>query len=192
MTKISIIIPCYNAEKYIDRCIQSVANQTIGIECLQIICVDDASTDNSVYKLMEWEKRYPDNLCLIRLDENRRQGYARNLALDYAEGEYIFLVDADDWIEPDALETMYNIADSGHMDVVACRVKRDPEDELVFFSDTMTGAEDRDIFVESNDDRKGLILQHLGMGAYEKFIRRDFLIENNILYPEGYCYEDMY
>ena len=74
--KISVIIPCYNVEKYIDRCLASVARQTIGIEKLEIICVNDASTDGTWQKLSAWERKYPQNILLVDCAQNGKLGRA--------------------------------------------------------------------------------------------------------------------
>lgn len=68
--KVSVIIPCYNVELYIDRCLNSVVNQTIGLDKLEIICVNDASTDGTWEKLCSWEKKYSENIILINCTEN--------------------------------------------------------------------------------------------------------------------------
>ena len=81
MKKISVIIPCYNVERWVDRCLTSIIRQTTGINELEIICIDDASTDNTWEHLQEWEQRYPENILLIRQEVNRRQGTARNIGL---------------------------------------------------------------------------------------------------------------
>lgn len=88
MALISIIVPCYNVENYIDRCVSSLVSQTIGIENLEIILVNDASRDNTLFKLYEWEKKYPDSIMVITYDENIRQGGARNVGLSYATSDY--------------------------------------------------------------------------------------------------------
>lgn len=75
MFKISVIIPCYNVSSYIDRCLTSIVNQTIGVGCLQIICIDDASTDDTLLCLQKWEQQYPDNIVLIHLDVNNQNSY---------------------------------------------------------------------------------------------------------------------
>ena len=89
MKKVSIIIPCYNVERWIDRCMTSIAVQTMGIDDLEIICIDDASTDGTWKHLQKWEQSFPENVLLIRLEENRRQGAARNIGLQYASAEWI-------------------------------------------------------------------------------------------------------
>ena len=68
--KISVIIPCYNVEKYIDRCLASVAAQTIRLDKLEIICVNDASTDGTWQKLLVWERKYPQNILLVDCAQN--------------------------------------------------------------------------------------------------------------------------
>lgn len=103
--KFSIIVPCYNVEKYIDECMESILNQSFGLDRLQIILVDDASTDNTREKLEYYADKYPDNIVVVLCDINGRQGTARNIGMQYEEGEYVSFVDADDVISSD----MYNI-----------------------------------------------------------------------------------
>ena len=74
---ISIIIPCYNVEQYLDRCFNSLKNQTLGFERMEFIFVNDASTDHTLKKLTELEAEYPENIIVINFEENRRQGTAR-------------------------------------------------------------------------------------------------------------------
>ena len=76
--KINVIVPCYNVEKYIDRCLDSVVGQTIGLDKLEIICVNDASTDGTWDRLSAWEKRYPLNIRLINCPRNGAQGRAQH------------------------------------------------------------------------------------------------------------------
>ena len=107
MKKVSVVIPCYNAAAWLPKCFLSLAEQTMGMEDLELIFVDDASTDNgrTWEMLLLFERAYPDSVIVIRLEENRRQGGARNEALLYASGEYISFVDADDWVLPGLYET---------------------------------------------------------------------------------------
>lgn len=72
--KISVIICAYNEERHIDRCLESVVNQTIGLDMLEIVVVNDASTDGTLDKLYAWEKRFPDNILVVTYDENLRLG----------------------------------------------------------------------------------------------------------------------
>lgn len=117
---ISVIIPCYSAESYIDYCLESIVSQTIGIDQLEIILVNDASTDSTYEKLCEWEQRFPESILVISYDENLRQGGARNVGLNYARGTYLSFVDIDDWIEPDMYEKMFSKAVAFDTDIVIC------------------------------------------------------------------------
>lgn len=109
-------------EKYIDRCLSSVVQQSIGMEHMQIILVNDASTDNTLEKLLLWETRYSDNILVITYEQNLRQGGARNIGLNYATGDYIGFVDSDDWIEPDMYEVLVEKMFEGVYDVVNCQL----------------------------------------------------------------------
>ena len=103
---ISIIVPCYNAEKYIGRCLESLRNQTYTN--IEILCIDDKSTDNSLAiceKLVKKDSR----IRLIRRAQNGGLSSTRNLGICEAQGEYVAFVDADDWVAPDYLETLYRL-----------------------------------------------------------------------------------
>ena len=106
MKKVSVIIPCYYAKKWLPQCFLSLANQTIGTDSLELIFIDDASRDKGETweLLLMFERAYPDSVIVIRLEENKRQGGARNEGLSYATGEYIAFVDADDWVKPQLFE----------------------------------------------------------------------------------------
>lgn len=108
MIKVSIIIPIYNAEKYLRQCIESVRCQTL--KELEIICVDDGSIDDSC-QIVEQFKLQDTRICLFK-QKNQGAGVARNLALRNARGKYVAFLDADDYyIDIDALETMYNASE---------------------------------------------------------------------------------
>ncbi len=125
MEKISVIIPCYNVVSYIDRCLSSVMEQSIGLENVEVICVDDASVDNTVEKLLVWEQTYPDSIIVVKSGKNGRQGTARNIGLTYASGDWVAFIDSDDWIEPDYLERLYEKADIKALDMGCCEAVRE-------------------------------------------------------------------
>lgn len=110
--KVSVIIPCFNATKWLPKCFLSLVQQTIGIENIELIFVDDASTDNGETwnMLQEFECAYPESILILKLEENMRQGGARNIALQYATGEYIAFVDSDDFVTSDFLQVVYKAA----------------------------------------------------------------------------------
>lgn len=99
--KVSVLVAVYNAEKYLRKCLDSLVNQTH--RDLQIICIDDASTDSS-WQVLEEYAGCDARICLLRMPENRGQAAARNRGLEVAEGEYITMLDSDDWFSPDAIE----------------------------------------------------------------------------------------
>lgn len=114
MKKISLIIPAYNAEKYIDRCLDSVVNQTM--QEIEIIIVNDGSTDATGQKINRWA--YQDSRIIVLHQSNNGISSSRNTGLSKATGEYIAWLDADDWAEIDMLETMYNAAKHNVADIV--------------------------------------------------------------------------
>ena len=97
--EVSVIVPVYNVEKYLNRCVESLLNQTY--KNIEIILVNDASPDNSIAIMKEYEKKYPDIIKCIYLTKNVRQGGARNRGLKIAKGKFICFVDSDDWVDSD-------------------------------------------------------------------------------------------
>lgn len=116
--KVSIIIPVYNAAKYLEEMIASLAVQTL--KELEFIFVDDCSTDNSLEILYKFEKKDSNRVLIIKCDENQGPGGARNIGLQYASGEYIAFADSDDYVKPEMYEHMYNKAIDGDYDLVEC------------------------------------------------------------------------
>lgn len=186
--KISIIVPCYLVEKYIDRCVNSLLNQTIGIDNLELIFINDASPDNTLAKLLSFEQRYPDSIIVINSEVNMKQGGARNLGLQYASADYIGFIDSDDWIEPTMYEKLYTKAVSYNCDVVACELKR-------VFNETTpmgsTGNQDCLFIIEDEKSRKELLISRLGSGSVcTRLFKKSLIFDNNIFFPEGLAYED--
>ena len=111
--KISVIVPVYNAEKYLHRCIDSILSQTL--DEIELILINDCSTDNSI-NIINSYKSY-DNVKIIDLEENIGPGGARNNGLSCAQGYFICFVDSDDYIDKTMLETLYKIATRGKHDI---------------------------------------------------------------------------
>ncbi len=119
MVKISVIIPVYNDEKYIRECLDSIANQTLND--IEIICINDGSTDSSLEILNEY---YKDKRIVIINQPNQGSAIARNKGLDIAQGEYIGFLDADDiYIDSKSLEMMFNAAKENDADMVSANLK---------------------------------------------------------------------
>ena len=115
--KVSVIVPVYNVEKFIDKCLNSLVNQTL--KEIEIIVVNDGSPDNSQKVIDEYVKKYPDKIKSF-IKENGGQGSARNMGIEKAVGEYISFVDSDDWLDLDTLEKMYFLAKKDKSDIVIC------------------------------------------------------------------------
>lgn len=191
MPEISIIIPCHNVEEYVMRCFDSLKQQTIALSNLELIFVDDASTDHTWEVLQEIERLAPEQTCIIHLDENMRQGGARNVGLSYATGTYIGYVDSDDWVEPDMYETLYRRITEDGSDLAFCRHFRDDGQHTPSLSGN--GAEDAVISVETPLQRTQFILSGvIGFNVWDKLYRKDFLLDNQIFFPQHLAYEDIF
>lgn len=105
MTKISIIIPVYNVEKFISRCLDSLINQTM--KDIEIIVIDDKSKDNSLSILKTYKELYPEKIRVVENAQNIGAGATRNRGLELASGDYISFIDSDDYIDLDMLEQLY-------------------------------------------------------------------------------------
>ena len=130
MSKISVIVPVYNVEKFIKRCLDSIINQTT--KDLEIILVNDGSTDNSGKICDEYAKL--DNRITVIHKENGGISSARNIGLDVATGEWIAFVDSDDYIEKDMYEVLYKTAIEKNVDICACFFKYLTVDNKILFN----------------------------------------------------------
>lgn len=191
MKKVSVIIPCFNATKWLPKCFMSLVQQSIGIAQLELIFVDDASTDNGAtwQMLQEFERAFPESILILQLEENMRQGGARNIALQYATGEYIAFVDADDFVAENFLEEAYRYAKNENADLV--------QFEYEFYTDRLgTVSSGRTITPEiieihSHDERARLLMaEKVTYGCWNKLYRHALLKEANVTYAEHVIYEE--
>lgn len=188
--KVSVIVPCYNAEQYIDRCVASLASQTIGVEALELIFVDDASTDTTFSKLTCWEQRFPNSILVIACEQNGRQGRARNIGMEYAAAPYLFFLDADDWIEGETLEEMYRIAVETGVDTVIGQMGRDAGNGFIPDEFRFVGSYNEKVVLTKEQRRTFL---ECGMAAVcGRLYRTDFLREHKLSFLEETAYEDNY
>ena len=192
---ISLIIPCYNVEKYIDRCLNSVVNQTIGLENLEVILVNDASTDDTLSKLYNWQNQYPNDISVITYTENIRQGGARNKGILASTCPYIGFIDSDDWVEPEMYEEMYNAILKYNVDVVKVKCLRDsnsdgcindslPGECIITNAKTTNGVY---LMEDENTGRNGL-----NGGVWSCLYKKKLIETANVLFPEKTRYEDNY
>ena len=177
MIKVSIIVPVYNSELFIEKCLNSLANQTL--KDIEIIIVNDGSTDNSQKIIDDYKKRYSNIVDFVK--ENGGQASARNLALTKASGDYILFVDSDDYIEYDACEKLYNCAKENDSDIVACDyyITTDDDSYHKILDNKKTGVV----------DIKNYFL--CDVGPCNKLFRFDFLKSVGFSFPEGIIYEDL-
>mgnify|MGYP004515375493 CR=1 FL=1 len=124
---VSVIIPVYNVEKYLDKCLLSVVEQTM--KDIEIILIDDGSTDNSLLKCKEWESK--DSRIKVYHQKNQGVSVARNLGIEKSMGDWIAFIDSDDWIEPNYVEELYKIARESDADISICGFYFDYSDESV-------------------------------------------------------------
>ena len=189
--KISIIIPCYNVEKYIDRCFDSLKNQTIGIDNMELIFVNDASTDNTLDKLTEYEQSYPESIIVINFDQNMRQGTDRNVALNYASAPYIGYVDSDDWVELDMFEKMVAAIEKYDCDFVECqwdyaRSENNRQPTKSFGKPGYMDLTDPNI-------RKDFVASKVALvSLWDKVFKKSFIVDNDIFCPEQIVNEDIF
>ena len=115
MVDVSLIVPVYNMEQYLVKCMDSLVNQTL--ETIEIVCVDDGSTDRSYAILKQYEEAYPDKVVVLR-KENGGQATARNLGIQKSTGRYIGFVDSDDYVHTSMFEMMYQVMEEKHCDLV--------------------------------------------------------------------------
>lgn len=180
---ISIIVPVYNVEKYLDRCIQSILNQTF--KDFELILVDDGSTDNSGFICEKYKEM--DNRIVVIHKENGGLSSARNTGLDIAIGKYIGFVDSDDYINENMYEILYNEAIKNNSDVVVSDFEKVCENkEHINYKLDKYEIENYNNIEALNQlfESKNVIF----IVAWNKLYKRQ--IFNNLRYEEGKIYED--
>lgn len=174
MIKVSVIVPAYNVENYIEKCLESLVNQTL--EEIEIIVVNDGSTDNTKQKIEEFLAKYPEKIKYLE-KENGGLSDARNFGIPYAEGKYIGFVDSDDYVEKDMFEEMYKKAEQENSDMVECDFIWEHPDKQKIDTGKIYG-------------NKKDALMYARVVAWNKLIKRETLEKANIKFPKGLRYED--
>lgn len=179
--KISVIIPCYNVQKYIMRCFDSIYSQTYGFENLEVILIDDLSTDNTWSILESLQIQYPENVISLKIQKKGKCGGVRNLGMDICTGKYITFVDADDYVHPDMLRVLHDRMTEDDYDVAQCGVscfKADKPNVL-----EVNDFEIQRLDLDNVDNRKNLIIGLTGftnVTAWAKLYSTKFIIEHNL------------
>ncbi len=116
--QLSIIVPVYNVENYLETCISSLVNQDLDKDTYEIVTINDGSTDNSLFILEQLKAKYPNTNIKIITQENQGLSGARNTGFDNANGTYLICVDSDDTLLPDTIKPLINIAQNNHLDIL--------------------------------------------------------------------------
>lgn len=186
MIKVSVIIPVYRVEAFIERCAVSLFSQSLREA--EFIFVDDASPDNSIAIVKKCLTKYPERerqTRIIRHPVNLGISAVRNDGLEAAQGEYVYYCDSDDWVEPEALEKMYRAAGDGAVDIVYC-------DFFLSFENNERYMSNPDYSTAEEMLRKGFLGGKMKYNLWNKLVRRDLYTENGFRFPEGHSVgEDM-
>ncbi len=186
MKKVSVIVPIYNVEQYLAKCLDSIINQTY--KNLEIICVNDCSPDNSEKILNEYSKK-DDRIKILNREKNGGLSAARNSGLDIATGEYVYFIDSDDWIDDDYLEQMVKKIEDNNVDMILnTNIVKESETQSEHFVWQKYNKKN----TEGEFLDKVTALTNSQCMIYCHLYKRDFLINNKLRFPEGYIHEDEY
>jgi len=182
--KISVVVPVYNTEKYIEKCLHSLVNQTL--KDIEIIIVNDGCTDNSISIVKEISSN--DSRIKIINQTNQKQGAARNNGMREAKGEYIGFVDSDDWVDLDYYEKLYSAAREYDCDIALAtnvRIGKKKTKKRINI--------EKKTYVTSLEDKINIGNQAKNPCPTNKIYRRKFLEDNNIFFPEKvYCEDKLF
>lgn len=185
--KVSVIIPVYNAEKYLRQCLDSVINQSLRE--IEIICVDDGSIDGSTDILLEYAAK--DERIRVIAQKNGGPGKARNYALTVAAGEYIIFLDADDWFEWNMLSAMIDTAIRNEADITICKAERfDDLTGKVLDSAWMLKEQYLPGEAFAPEEIAGHLFQFTYGQVWDKLYSARFLKKTGITFPDLRCAED--
>ena len=188
MIKVSVIVPVYNVELYIQDCLDSIINQTL--KDIEIICVDDCSTDNSFSILDEYSKR-DNRVKLLRHSQNKGLGPARNTGIYASNGEYIAFIDSDDFLSTDYLENLYNTAKKYDSDIVSTLNLYYYEEgvltEKYCHINKYISKKDKNIegksYISINDEKNNS-KEYLYVTSTNKIYRKKFILDNNLFFMD--------
>ncbi len=174
MIEVSVIVPVYNVEPYLEQCLDSLVNQTMSE--IEIIIVNDGSTDNS-QKIID---RYAEKYAQIRAftKENGGVSDARNYGLEHASGKYIGFIDSDDFVKTDMYEKLYKKAEQGHYDIVEC--------DLIHYWPDHTSVE----VGERIQDRQKMLMDGRSV-VWNRLVNREWLLSTGIKFKKDKIYEDV-
>lgn len=184
---ISVVIPVYNAEKYLNACLDSILTQ--DFEDYEIVCINDGSKDHSLDILQTYQAQYPDKI-VVKSIPNGGQANARNTGIELSKGDYIVFVDSDDDMKPNALRKLYDVMSKNKSDMVVCEIDRIFTQKKSIFDGFSF---DTSLHIEGSTSIKDHpeIIPYITAAPYAKLISKDFLIRNDIQFIKGKIYEDL-
>ena len=187
---VSIIIPAYNVEAYVDRCLDSVIRQTY--DSLEIICIDDSSTDATLEKLEQWKQKDMRVRC-VKNESNLGLSRTRNKGMEIAKGEYIFFLDADDYLELNCIEILVTTSDKNKTDMLGYSFKTEFENSNIAEKYNTMIADGREIELT---DGKDYFIQDVDSKtvhcmSVSYLYRTEFIRNNNLQFETGIIHEDM-
>ena len=175
MKSVSVIVPFYNVESYIGRCLDTLVKQTL--DDIEIILVNDGSKDRSKIVVDKYIKEYPEKIVYLE-KENGGLSDARNFAIPYTKGEYIAFLDSDDYVNVEMYKDMYELAKRENSDMVECDFYWEYPDK-----------KKEDIGVIYNGKKE--MIEKVRVVAWNKLIKKDILEKSKVIFPKGYRYEDV-
>lgn len=175
MPKVSVIVPFYNVENYIEKCLETLVNQTL--KDIEIILVNDGSKDRSIDIVKKFINEYPEKIVYLEKG-NGGLSDARNFGIPHAKGEYIAFLDSDDYVEKDMYENMYELAKKEDSDMVECDFYWEYPDKLKKDEGTIYHG-------------KKEMIEKVRVVAWNKLIKKEILEKSDVKFPKGLRYEDV-
>ena len=181
--KISIILPVYNVEKYLNKCIDSILNQTY--KNFELIIIDDGSTDNSSTICDSYKN---DSRVIVIHQDNKGLSVARNKGIDMSTGNYITFIDSDDYIDSKYIEILYNIISNNNSDIVMCNKIEFKENTNI--KENIIYDYNEEVLSKEETYKRMVLLQGITFTSWAKMYKKE--IFNNNKYLEGKLYEDIF
>ena len=180
MPKVTVVIPVYNVDEYLQECLDSLLNQTF--QDFEVICVDDGSFDSSIQVLEQYAAK--DSRIVILKQQNKGAGAARNFGLEHASGKYVYFMDADDYCDSNLLKETYEKAEEDEVDIVVfdfCRFD-EMNETVTNYNGMNRNALPKDKTVFSYLDAPDKICSIVNPTPWNKLYNREFLLTNNLKY----------
>lgn len=188
--KISVVIPVYNAEKYLQQCLDSVLSQNVNE--IEVICVNDCSTDSSL-KILEEYKEKDSRIIVINNESNLRAGMCRNIGIEHATGEYIHFLDSDDFLVPNVYKSIYDTATANCLDILRTRAYDIDNASLSIQTSVWNSLQNipkQDFGQVTSFFSSPELFTAVNVAPWGGLFRRRFLLENNIRFSNLVCVND--